>query len=241
MTTDPQSLWNAVDGYFCERLAQRDAALEAALAATAAAGMPAIQVSANQGKLLMLAARAVGARRILEIGTLGGYSTIWLARGLADRAIDGRLVSGQGFGREGRVVTLEANAEYAAVARANIERAGLAEAVEVRVGEALRTLALLAAETPGLHPFDLVFIDADKPNTPEYFKWALRMSRPGTLIIADNIVRDGAVADAASGDASVVATRAFVEMLASEPRVIATALQTVGSKGYDGFAVALVL
>lgn len=241
MATDPQSTWSAVDGYLCERLARGDASLEAALAATNAAGMPAISVSANQGKLLMLAARAVGARRILEIGTLGGYSTIWLARGLADRAIDRRLLSGQGFGREGRVVTLEANADYAAVARANIERAGLAEAVEVRVGEALRTLPLLAAESPGLYPFDLVFIDADKPNTPEYFKWALRMSRPGTMIIADNIVRDGAVASETSSDASVVGMRTFVDLLASEPRVIATALQTVGVKGYDGFAVALVV
>lgn len=225
----------------CERLVPRDAALDAALAASAAAGLPAIQVSANQGKLLMIAARAAGARRVLEIGTLGGYSTIWLARGLADRETDGRLRSEGGFGREGRVVTLEANAAYAEVARGNIERAGLADVVEVRVGNALETLPLLASESPALHPFDLVFIDADKPSTPAYFEWALKMSRPGTLIIADNVVRDGAVADASSADAAVVGMRRFFDLLANEPRVVATALQTVGSKGYDGFAVALVV
>jgi len=235
-----QKAWDAIDAYVCEKLATHDSAMEGALAASAAAGLPAIQVSAAQGKLLMLAARAVGAKRILEIGTLGGYSTIWLARGLADRHPDGRLREEKGFGRQGRVVSLEANPDYAAVARANIERAGLSEAVEVRVGNALDTLPLLAGE-PAVHPFDLVFIDADKPNSPEYFDWALKMSRPGTLIVTDNVVRDGALADALSTDPAVLGMRRLVEVLAAEPRVEATVLQTVGAKGYDGFAAAVVL
>lgn len=219
----------------------RSPALAEVLANCERAGLPPIAVSPCQGKFLHLLARVAGAKRILEIGTLGGYSTIWLARGLADREIDGRARTEGGFGREGRVVTLEANAAYAEVARGNIDRAGLAAAVEVRVGNALETLPLLASESPGLHRFDLVFIDADKPSTPAYFAWALKMSRPGTIIIADNVVRDGAVADASSSDAAVVGMRRFFDVLASEPRVMATALQTVGSKGYDGFAVALVV
>jgi predicted O-methyltransferase YrrM len=236
-----QTTWDAVDAYVCERVGARDAALEGALAASAAAGLPAIQVSANQGKLLMMAARAVHARRILEVGTLGGYSTIWLARGLADRHPDGRVREEKGFGKEGRVVTLEANPAYAAVAQANLERAGVAEAVEVRVGNALDTLPALAGEAPALFPFDLVFIDADKAGTPAYFEWALKMSRPGTMIVVDNVVRDGALVDGASTDAAVVGMRKFFDMLAGETRVVATALQTVGTKGYDGFAVALVV
>ena len=218
-----QAQWTAVDGYITDLLVPADPVLEAALEASAAAGLPAISVAPNQGKLLMLLARLQGARRILEIGTLGGYSTIWLARALP---------------AGGRLVTLEANPEYAEVARGNLVRAGLAGVAEVRVGPALETLPGLAAE--GLGPFDVVFIDADKPSTPEYFGWALRLARRGTLIVVDNVVRDGAVVDAASEDASVQGIRRFNELLAAEPRVSATAVQTVGSKGYDGFALALV-
>ena len=218
-----QEQWTAVDRYITDLLVPADPALEAALEASAAAGLPAISVAPIQGKLLMLLARMQGARRILEIGTLGGYSTIWLGRALP---------------AGGRLVTLEASAEYAEVARANLARAGLAGVAEVRVGPALETLPRLEAE--GLAPFDVVFIDADKPTTPEYFGWALRLSRRGTLIVVDNVVRDGAVADAASEDAAVLGIRRFNEMAAAEPRVSATAIQTVGSKGYDGFALVLV-
>ncbi len=218
-----QELWTAVDDYIAGLLVPADPALDAALEASAAAGLPAIGVAPNQGKLLMLLAQLRGARSILEIGTLGGYSTIWLARALP---------------AGGRLVTLEANPEYAQVARGNLARAGLAEVVEVRVGPAAETLPRLAAEGAG--PFDLVFIDADKPSTPEYFGWALRLARRGTLIVVDNVVRDGAVADAGSEDDRVQGIRRFYEMAAAEPRVSATAIQTVGSKGYDGFALALV-
>ncbi|MGH7717271.1 MAG: O-methyltransferase [Gemmatimonadaceae bacterium] len=218
-----QDHWTAVDSYLTDLLAPHDAALEATLDASTAAGLPSIQVSPNQGKLLYLLARLQGARAILEIGTLGGYSTIWLARALAPG---------------GRVITLEFDPKHAEVARANVARAGLAGVVEVRIGPALDTLPRIAAEGRG--PFDLTFIDADKPNTPEYFQWALRLSRRGSLIIADNVVRDGAVIDATSTDPSTQGMRRFLELLAAEPRVSATAIQTVGSKGYDGFAVALV-
>jgi predicted O-methyltransferase YrrM len=222
MATNDQ--WKAVDQYIAGLFVPNDPALDAALRASDAAGMPAIHVSPNQGKLLMLVTRLVGARRVLEIGTLGGYSTIWLARGLADG---------------GQVVTLEADPRHAEVARGNIARAGLAGVVEVRVGRALDTLPKLAAE--GGAPFDLVFIDADKPSYPDYLAWSLRLARPRTLIIADNVVRDGAVVDANSADPNVQGVRRFNELLSAEPRVGATALQTVGSKGYDGFAVAMVL
>jgi predicted O-methyltransferase YrrM len=218
---ETDALWTAVDDYFAANLVPGDEALDAAREASEAAGLPAINVAPNQGKLLMLLARAIGARRILEMGTLGGYSTIWLARGLPP---------------DGRLITLEANPDYAEVARANIARAGLAEMVEVRVGRAQDALPGLAAEAP----FDLIFIDADKPGTPDYFAWALRLGRAGTLILIDNVVRDGAVADAASRDPSVVAMRRVLEMAAAEPRVSATVLQTVGGKGYDGLAVVLV-
>lgn len=218
-----QDLWTAVDGYITGLLVPPDPALDAALEASAAAGLPAINVAPNQGKLLMLLARLQGARSILEIGTLGGYSTIWLARALP---------------AGGRLVTLEANPEYAEVARANLARAGFAEVVEVRVGPAAESLPLLAAE--GVGPFDVVFIDADKSSTPEYFGWALRLARRGTLIVVDNVVRDGAVVDADSENPAVQGIRRFNELLAAEPRVSATAIQTVGSKGYDGFALALV-
>jgi predicted O-methyltransferase YrrM len=197
-----------------------DAALDAALEASDAAGLPRISVSPAHGKLLWTFARLLNARRILEIGTLGGYSTLWLARGLA---------------RDGRLITLEALEKHAKVARANIERAGLSSVVEVRVGQALATLPSLAG------PFDLTFIDADKQNNADYFSWALKLSRPGGLIVVDNVVREGAVIDARSRDAAVQGVRRLNELMAKERRVAATAIQTVGIKGYDGFAVALVL
>jgi predicted O-methyltransferase YrrM len=215
--------WEPVDRYFTGLLSPSDPALEAALAASAAAGLPAINVSPNQGKLLQLLARAVGARAILEIGTLGGYSTIWLARALP---------------AGGRLLTLEANPTHAEVARANIARAGLADVVEVRLGRALETLPVLAAEGAG--PFDFSFIDANKEHNTEYFDWALRLSRPGSLIVVDNVVRGGHVIEATSDSADVRGVRRFLERLAAEPRVSATAMQTVGVKGYDGFAIALV-
>jgi predicted O-methyltransferase YrrM len=221
---DAKSRWAAVDRYFAGLFASPDAALAAALETNEAAGLPPHDVSPVQGKLLMLLAQMQQARAILEIGTLGGYSTIWLARALP---------------ADGRLITLEAEPRHAGVARANIARAGLSGIVDVRVGRARDTLAQLAAEGRG--PFDLVFIDADKPNNPEYFAWALRLSRPGSVIIADNVVRAGAVAEAASGDASARGVRGFLELMAAEPRVSATAIQTVGSKGYDGFAVARVI
>jgi len=219
----PQEQWTAVDHYLTDLLVPPDPALEGALRASAAAGLPPINVSPSQGKLLHLLARLQGARTILEIGTLGGYSTIWLARALP---------------AGGRLVTLEADVKHAAVARANIASADLADVVELRLGPALETLPQLAAEQPG--PFDLIFIDADKPSYPDYFAWALRLSRVGSLIVADNIVRNGAVLDPTSDDPRVLGVRRFIEMLAAEPRVNATAIQTVGIKGYDGFALALV-
>lgn len=219
-----QEQWTAVDRYITDLLVLPDAALESALQASTAAGLPAINVAPNQGKLLQLLAQAQGARTILEIGTLGGYSTIWLARALP---------------AGGRLVTLEFDPQHAEVARANIARAGLTELVELRVGPALETLPKLAAE--GCGPFDFIFIDADKENYPGYFGWALKLSRRGTLIIADNIVRKGAVIDADSDDPKVQAVRRFNELVAAEPRVSATAIQTVGSKGYDGFTLALVI
>jgi predicted O-methyltransferase YrrM len=218
-----QQTWTAVDRYVDDLLVGHDAALEAALRASAQAGLPAINVAPSQGKLLNLLARVLGARAILEIGTLGGYSTIWLARALP---------------ADGRLVTLEIDATHAEVARANIAHAGLSQRVQLRLGPALDTLAQLAAERAG--PFDLSFIDADKPNIPAYFKWALQLSRPGSLIVVDNVVRDGAVIEAASLDASVQGVRRLNELMASEPRVSATTIQTVGAKGYDGFALALV-
>ena len=219
-----QERWSAVDSYIGENLVPADPVLEAALRASSDAGLPPISVSPSQGKLLNLLARAQGARTILEIGTLGGYSAIWLARALP---------SG------GRLITLEAEPRHAEVARANLAHAGLADVAEVRVGPALDSLPKLEAGGDG--PFDLIFIDADKPGYPDYLPWSLRLSRPGSMIIADNVVRGGAVADSASTDANVQGVRRFIEMLAAEPRVSATAIQTVGSKGYDGFALALVL
>ena len=220
--TDEQR-WTTVDRYLGAVLLPDDPALDAALAANAAAGLPPIDVSPLQGMLLHVLARAVSAHSILEIGTLGGYSTIWLARAVAPN---------------GRVVTLEVDPDRAAIARENLRRAGLADTVEILVGRALDTLPRLAAGSAA--PFDVVFIDADKPNTPQYVEWALRLSRPGTLILCDNVVRGGAVADADSTDESAVGARSCLELLAADPRVTATAIQTVGSKGHDGFALALV-
>lgn len=219
-----QDQWTAVDRYFDGLFAPPDAALDAALKATSDAGMPLINVAANQGKLLQLLTRLVGARRILEIGTLGGYSAIWMARALPP---DGRLIS------------LEVNPAHAEVARANIARAGLSDKVEVRLGSAHDSLPQLAEQ--GAEPFDLVFIDADKASTPAYLTWALKLTKPGSLILIDNVVRDGAVADAASANPDVQGIQQGLAMLASDPRISATALQTVGVKGYDGLAIALVM
>ncbi len=218
-----QNTWAAVDGYISEQFIPSDAVLEAALEASAAAGLPPISVSPAQGKMLMLLAQLQGAQSILEMGTLGGYSTIWLARALP---------------KEGRLVTLEAEPKHVEVARNNIALAGLSNLVDVRLGKAIETLPLLVKE--GLGPFDFIFIDADKPGYPSYLPWALKLSRPGTLIIADNIVRNGAVADAASKDANVQGVRRFNELLAAEPKVSTTMIQTVGVKGYDGFTMSIV-
>jgi predicted O-methyltransferase YrrM len=213
--------WNDVDAYISDLFVGSDPALEEALAKSDAAGLPPIAVAPNQGKFLFLLARIAGARTILEIGTLGGYSTIWLARALPT---------------EGRLITLESVPKHADVARENIARAGLAGVVDVRLGPALETLPQLASESP----FDFVFIDADKQTYPEYFTWALELSRPGTVIVADNVVRDGEVIDPSSDDPRVLGVRRFNELVAAEPRVSATAIQTVGIKGYDGFAIAVV-
>jgi len=216
-------LWTSVDAYVSSLFVPPDLALDAALEASTAAGLPAIAVSPAQGKMLHLLARAMQARSILEIGTLGGYSTIWLARALPP---------------EGRLVTLEISAAHAEVARANVARAGLAAQVDVRLGPAIETLPRLVEEGAG--PFDLVFIDADKPGYPHYWPWALRLARPGALIVADNVVREGAVADAQSVDANVQGVRRYLECVAAEPGVSATVLQTVGVKGYDGLSLAVV-
>jgi predicted O-methyltransferase YrrM len=214
-----QESWTAIDRCVTDLLLPRDPVLDEALRASDAAGLPAINVAPNQGKMLHILALAVGARAILEIGTLGGYSTIWLARA---------LVPG------GHLVTLEADPKHAAVARENLARAGFAKTVEVRVGRAIDTLPTLEG------PFDLVFIDADKPSTTEYFAWAVKLTRRGGLIVVDNVVRKGNVIDAASTDANVIGMRRFLAALAAEPRVTATVVQTVGSKGHDGFALAIV-
>ena len=219
-----QEQWSQVDRYITDLLVPSDPALDAALQAAAEAGLPPAHVAPNQGTLLAILAQSIGTRSILEIGTLGGYSTIWLARALPHGA---------------KLITLEADPRHAEVARANLARAGLADVVEVRVGRALDTLPQLAAE--GRDPFDLVFIDADKANNAAYFAWALKLTRRGSLIVVDNVVRNGAVLDADSDDPSVQGVRSFNTVLAAEPRVMATAIQTVGSKGYDGLAIALVI
>ncbi|WMX47279.1 O-methyltransferase [Streptomyces roseicoloratus] len=222
--TNDQAQWNAVDAYFTDLLARDDEALTAALADSTAAGLPEIAVAPNQGKLLHLLVAAQGARNVLEIGTLGGYSTIWLARALP---------------ADGRLVTLEYDPKHADVARGNLARAGFDKTVEMRVGPALDTLPLLEQEGAG--PFDFVFIDADKVNNPHYVAWALKLSRPGTLIVVDNVVRGGKVATAHPDDPAVTGTREMFDLVAAEPRLDATALQTVGTKGYDGLLIARVV
>lgn len=216
------STWTEVDRLVEELLVPDDPILTAALEHARDAGLPSIEVAPPQGAFLSVLARATGARRVLEIGTLGGYSTIWLARALPP---------------EGRLVTLELVPAHAEVAGANLERAGLADRVEILVGPALETLPTLEREAP----FDLVFIDADKPSYPDYLEWSITLSRPGTLIVADNVVRSGAVLDESAEDPIVAGTRRFLELLGEDPRVAAAVLQTVGSKGYDGFALAVVV
>jgi predicted O-methyltransferase YrrM len=222
-------LWTAVDDYIVGHLLPLDSALDSAVAASEAAGLPPIAITPNQGKLLEMLARLQGAQSILELGTLGGYSTIWLARALPE---------------DGRLITLEREPRYAEVARRNISNAGFAETVQIRVGPALQTLPELHNE--GARPFDVIFIDADKQNYPGYLEWSLKLSRVGTLIIGDNVVRAGSILDPAADDPSpedggvAAGVRRFYEMLAAEPRVSATAIQTVGAKGHDGFALALV-
>jgi predicted O-methyltransferase YrrM len=215
--------WTAVDDHVTALMADGDAALRSALIASRTANLPAINVTAPMGKFLHLLARMIDARRILEIGTLGGYSTIWMARALGDG---------------GRLVTIEADARHASVARENIDRAGLAGIVDLRQGKALDVLHALEREQAG--PFDLSFIDADKPTTPDYFEWAVRLSRPGSVIVADNVVREGRVTDASDPDPSVRGMRQLLVQMSAERRVSATVIQTVGAKGYDGFAIALV-
>jgi predicted O-methyltransferase YrrM len=216
-------VWSEVDDYIAGLLAPHDEALEAAVRASEEAGLPAIQVSPPLGRLLHLLAKAIGAGTILEFGTLGGYSTIWLARALPE---------------DGRLITLESEPRNAEVAAANIERAGLSDLVDLRVGPALDLLPGLEEENVG--PFDLTFIDADKVHTPDYFAWTLERSRPGSLIVADNVVRGGTLAEAGSDDPATAAQRRLHEEIATDPRLIATTIQTVGVKGYDGFAIARV-
>jgi len=221
--TNPEQ-WANVDKYIDKLVIQSDDSLTAALETCAAAGLPPISVSPSQGKLLQLLAQIHAARTILELGTLGGYSSIWLARALPP---------------DGRLITLELDPKHAEVAKKNITRAGLSDLVEFRVGPALELLPQIAKERRG--PFDLTFIDADKARTPDYFAWALKLSRPGSVIITDNVVRGGALADSTSADPGVRGMRRFIEMLGAESRVASTVIQTVGIKGYDGFAIARVL
>jgi predicted O-methyltransferase YrrM len=220
---DMEGRWQAVDAYFASAFLAPDPALESALESNAAAGLPAHDISPLQGQLLGVLVEAAKARRVLEIGTLGGYSTIWLARAV---------------GPGGSVTTLELEPAYAQVAAANVARAGWADRVSIRIGPATESLDALVKA--GAEPFDVVFIDADKPSNGEYLSWALKLSRPGTMILVDNVVREGEVADASSTDPEVLGARDIIALLASEPRVRATAVQTVGVKGYDGFAIAIV-
>lgn len=223
MPKEAQKIWIDVDQYFAEQLRLSDSVLDAAIQANAAAELPAIDVAPNQGKFLNLLAQLTHSKKILEIGTLGGYSTIWLARALP---------------AGGRLISLEFSPKHAEVAKSNIRRAGLSDRVEIRVGAALDSLPQIESE--GLAPFDFIFIDADKPNNPGYLEWAIKLSRPGTLIIVDNVVRDGEIADASSADPMILGTRKMFDLMSSDLRLSSTALQTVGSKGYDGFALAIV-
>jgi predicted O-methyltransferase YrrM len=216
-----QQQWSAVDEYLVNALIPDDIIFDKILANNSAAGLPAIDVAPNQGQFLQLLVKITQAKRILEIGTLGAYSSVWMARALPT---------------DGKLVTLEADPHHAEVAKKNIKLAGLEEIIELHVGPAVETLPLLA----GIAPFDMIFIDADKPSNPIYLEWALKYSRPGTLIIGDNVVRNGRVTDPDSNDPSVQGTRAFIEMTGNHPRLTATALQTVGSKGWDGFSIARV-
>jgi predicted O-methyltransferase YrrM len=231
MSTEPsqpdiavtKDLWTEVDQYFSERLLAADPVLDSVIEACEKAGLPSIAVSPNQGKLLELLVKLMDARSILELGTLGGYSTIWLARGMRPG---------------GRLITLEIDPKHAEVARSNIARAGLQAVVDVRVGSALEILPQLGVQRLG--PFDLIFIDADKQNIPAYFDWAVKLARPGSLIIVDNVVRDGAVIDPTNTDPNIQGVRRFIDQLGAERRASGTAIQTVGTKGYDGFAIVLV-
>lgn len=224
MRRNSQSLWTAVDRYFGDLLAPHDSALEAAVRANRAARLPAIDVSPVQGKFLHVLVRMTRAKRVLEIGTLGGYSTIWMARALPPG---------------GRIVSLEFEPRHAEIARANLRCAGMLRRVEIRLGAALASLEEL--KRSGVRPFDLIFIDADKENNPQYLKWALKLSHRGTVIVVDNVARHGTVIDATSKESDIVGTRRCLEMMAAEPRLSAAALQTVGTKGLDGFAIAVVL
>jgi predicted O-methyltransferase YrrM len=218
-----EAIWGRVDDYIVGKLVKEDAALSAALAANAAASLPAMDVSAAQGKFLNLMVRITGARRVLELGTLGGYSTIWMAKALPD---------------DGQLVTLEFDPKHAQVARNNIDNAGLRDKVTIHVGPAAQTLPTIAAEGP--EPFDFIFIDADKPNNPIYLDWAIKLSRPGTVIILDNVIREGKVLDSRDPDPRIIGTRAAYDLIGNHPRLEATALQTVGSKGWDGFSIMIV-
>jgi predicted O-methyltransferase YrrM len=218
-----QDLWTSVDHYITDTLVHPDKALDEAVQANTSAGLPTIDVAPNQGKLLHLLARMQGAKRILEVGTLGGYSTIWLARALPP---------------DGKLITLELDPTHARVAATNIHHAGLTHLVDQRIGPALESLTRLHADNEA--PFDLIFLDADKPNNPAYLEWSLKLSHPGTVIIGDNVIRDGEILNANHTDPSVIGTRTFLERLGNHPRLEATAIQTVGSKGYDGFAIAIV-
>jgi predicted O-methyltransferase YrrM len=218
-----QDVWSAVDSYFCDTLIVPDESLSRALRDSDAAGLPQHNVAPNQGKLLYLLAKMRSARRILEIGSLGGYSTIWLARSLP---------------AGGSLISLEVNPANAAVAAANVARAGLKDVVEIRLGPALESLKLLCKA--GVDPFDLIFIDADKPNNPAYLEWSMKLARGGTVIVGDNVARNGAVAEPASADPNVMGIRHFLTLMGNDPRLEATAIQTVGCKGYDGFSLAIV-
>jgi predicted O-methyltransferase YrrM len=224
VATAQSEKWTEIDNFFSDALIPPDRVLESVLESSHAAGLPAINVSPNQGRLLEMLARILNAHTILEIGTLGAYSTIWLARGMQ---------------AGGRLITLEADPAHAAVALANIARAGLQNVVELRLGSASDTLPQISAERRG--PFDLIFIDADKQNIPSYFEWALRLSRPGSVIVVDNVVREGRVIDSKSDDPDIQGVRRFIEMLGANATVSGTAIQTVGVKGYDGFAIVRVL
>lgn len=216
-------VWEQVDEYIVDRLCPNDRVLDEVIVTNRKADLPEIDVTANQGKFLQLLVQIKGAKRILEIGTLGAYSTIWMARGLTEG---------------GRIITLELSPHHAEVAKKNIARAGLEQTIEVRTGDALEQLAQMEKE--GVEPFDLIFIDADKPNNPNYLRWALHFSRPGTVIVGDNVIRNGEIADRHSTDPRVQGVRTFFDMLSGDPNISATALQTVGSKGYDGFMIGIV-